>query len=45
MRATRPWLAAIAALLFATGAAAQTAGFTPDAVDMAAAKREGVVSW
>ena len=45
MRATRPWLAAIAALLFATGAAAQTAGFTPDAVDLAAAKREGVVSW
>ena len=32
-------------LLLATGAAAQPAGFTPDAVDMAAAKREGVVSW
>ena len=44
MHGTR-WLSAAALLLLATGAAAQSAGFTPDAVDLAAAKREGVVSW
>jgi iron(III) transport system substrate-binding protein len=32
-------------LLLASSAAAQSAGFTPEAVDLAAAKREGVVSW
>src|SRR5262245_9600982 len=35
----------VAALLLAAVAAAQTGGFTPDAVDMAAAKREGTVTW
>jgi iron(III) transport system substrate-binding protein len=44
MHATRLF-AATALLFVATGAAAQSAGFTPDAVDLDAAKREGVVSW
>ena len=44
MRATR-WLATAALLLLATGASAQSAGFTPDPVDLAAAKQEGTVSW
>src|SRR4029453_14920405 len=35
----------LATLLLATPAAAQTGAFSPDAVDLAAAKREGVVSW
>jgi iron(III) transport system substrate-binding protein len=39
------WLAAVALLVLATGASAQSIGFTPDAVDLAAAKREGTVSW
>ena len=39
------WLAAFALLVLATGASAQSSGFTPDAVDLAAAKREGTVSW
>jgi iron(III) transport system substrate-binding protein len=38
-------LLAAVLLLLATSAGAQTAGFTPDAVDLAAAKREGTVSW
>jgi iron(III) transport system substrate-binding protein len=44
MRATR-WLATAVSLLLATGALAQPAGFTPDPVDLAAAKQEGAVSW
>ena len=44
MHGTRS-LAAAALLLFATSTRAQPAGFTPDPVDLAAAKREGVVSW
>jgi iron(III) transport system substrate-binding protein len=44
MRAARS-LAPVVLLLLAVSAAAQTAGFTPDPVDLAAAKREGVVSW
>jgi iron(III) transport system substrate-binding protein len=39
------WLAAVALLVLATGASAQSIGFTPDVVDLAAAKREGTVSW
>jgi iron(III) transport system substrate-binding protein len=39
------FLATLVLLLCATSAAAQSAGFTPDPVDLAAAKREGVVSW
>ena len=44
MRAART-LATVALLLLSASAGAQTGGFTPDPVDMAAAKREGVVSW
>ena len=44
MRAARS-LAIVALLLLAGAAAAQTPAFTPDPVDLAAAKREGVVSW
>ena len=43
MRAART-LATVALLLLSASAGAQTGGFTPDPVDMAAAKREGV-SW
>jgi iron(III) transport system substrate-binding protein len=38
-------LAAVASFLLAASAAAQPAGFTPDPVDLVAAKREGTVSW
>jgi iron(III) transport system substrate-binding protein len=44
MHGTRSLTAAVL-LLFTTSARAQPAGVTPDAVDLAAAKREGVVSW
>jgi iron(III) transport system substrate-binding protein len=38
-------LSGLAVLLLAAVAAAQTGGFTPDPVDLAAAKREGTVTW
>jgi iron(III) transport system substrate-binding protein len=38
-------LSGLAALLLAAVAAAQTGGFTPDPVDLAAAKKEGAVTW
>jgi iron(III) transport system substrate-binding protein len=38
-------LSGIAVLLLAAVAAAQTGGFTPDPVDLAAAKKEGTVTW
>jgi iron(III) transport system substrate-binding protein len=44
MRGARSILT-VAALLLAGSAGAQSPGFTPDPVDLAAAKREGSVSW
>ena len=45
-RMQRLWGASIGlALLFLSAATAQAQSFTPDPVDMAAAKREGSVSW
>jgi iron(III) transport system substrate-binding protein len=38
-------VALLAVLLVAAPASAQTAAFTPDPVDLAAAKREGNVTW
>src|SRR5215813_521752 len=43
-----PWirpLIALAVVLLALPVLAQTKGFTPDSVDMAAAKKEGSVTW
>ena len=38
-------IACVALLLLAAPASAQTASFTPDPVDLAAAKKEGAVTW